>query len=66
MTKQLIIEFVPKNDPKVQEMLQQKKDIYTDYRQERFEEEMCNYFLIEEKQGIPGTGRVLFNMRRIE
>jgi hypothetical protein len=65
MTRHLIIEFVPKDDPKVQEMLQQKKDIYTDYRQERFEEEMSKYFLIEEKQGVPGTGRVLFNMRRI-
>jgi hypothetical protein len=65
MTKQLIIEFVPKDDPKVQEMLQQKKDIYTDYRQERFEEEMSNYFSIEGKQAVPGTGRVLFNMRRI-
>ncbi len=31
LTRFLIIEFVPKTDPKVQEMLQQKKDIYTDY-----------------------------------
>lgn len=60
LTRFLIIEFVPKTDPKVQEMLQQKKDIYSDYSEQRFEEEMKNYFTIEMKKQIPATERVLY------
>ena len=65
MADELIIEFIPKTDPKVQLMLKQKKDIYDNYTIEVFEKEMGSYFLTGQKQTIAGTNRVLYLMKRI-
>ena len=35
-TRYAIVEFVPKSDAKVLEMLQNRKDIFDDYREEEF------------------------------
>src|SRR5688572_7869834 len=51
----LVIEFVPKNDSKVQVMLQQKDDIYTNYSEEQFEMAFSALYRIEDKQPIIGT-----------
>jgi hypothetical protein len=61
----MIIEFVPKDDEKVQYMLTQKKDIYTDYTEENFENAFNKYFNIIDKKKIPGTERVLFLMQKL-
>ena len=59
----LVIEFVPKDDPKVQVMLQQKEDIYTNYSEEQFEVAFSALYSIEDKQPIIGTGRILYLMK---
>lgn len=64
--KNLIIEFVPKEDEKIKIMLQQKKDIYTYYTLENFEEAFEKYFDIKTKQAIPSSERILYLMSRHE
>jgi hypothetical protein len=60
----LIIEFVPKEDEKVMEMLRQKKDIYVNYTEQSFITGFEKYFSIEKKHSIPGTGRTIYLMKR--
>ncbi|MFL5773377.1 MAG: hypothetical protein ACJ75F_09480 [Flavisolibacter sp.] len=59
----LLIEFVPKDDPKVQEMLIQKKDIYTSYNLENFLLAYEKLFRIEKNEQLPG-GRTLYLMKK--
>lgn len=65
MCRQLVIEFVPKHDEKVQLMLQQKEDIYGNYNEKEFISAFTEYFSVEAIQVIPGTDRTLFLMKRI-
>lgn len=58
----LIIEFVPKQDEKVQLMLAGKKDIYPLYNEEQFEKAFNLYYHIQRKETIPGSGRILYLM----
>ncbi|HMK24724.1 MAG TPA: hypothetical protein VK483_01750 [Chitinophagaceae bacterium] len=62
----LIIEFVPKEDEKVQLMLANKKDIYPAYTAENFEKAFGKYFRLVKKETIPGSGRTLYLMTRHE
>jgi hypothetical protein len=62
----LIIEFVPKEDEKVQLMLTNKKDIYAGYTAENFEKVFGKYFRLVNKETIPGSGRTLYLMTRHE
>jgi 2-polyprenyl-3-methyl-5-hydroxy-6-metoxy-1,4-benzoquinol methylase len=61
--RHLVIEFVPKEDEKVKQMLQTKKDIYLNYSQENFETAFTKYFSIVETQSITGTARTLYLMQ---
>jgi hypothetical protein len=58
----LVIEFVPKTDSQVQRLLQNRKDIFSEYSQECFEQQFAKYFEIIEKQEIEGSQRVLYLM----
>jgi hypothetical protein len=58
--KYLIIEFVPKQDEKIQLMLSTKQDIYTEYDEEHFEQAFKKYYTLTHKQIIAGSGRVLY------
>jgi hypothetical protein len=60
----LIIEFVPKQDEKIQLMLEQKKDIYTDYTEESFVQSFETFFSILKREPVSNSGRVLFLMQR--
>ena len=60
----LIIEFVPKDDPKVQELLKNREDIFNNYTAEFFEKEFSLYFEITKTATIPGTSRRLYRMKR--
>jgi len=60
----LIIEFVPKDDEKVKEMLSRKKDIYIDYSEEGFIAAFEKYFTITKKNIIPGSSRALYLMQK--
>lgn len=60
----LIIEFVPREDEKVQEMLASRKDVFQDYTMEKFEEFFAAHFLITKKKNIPSSPRFLYLMQR--
>ena len=64
--KNLVIEFVPKQDEKVKFMLQQKEDIYTNYSETSFVKAFEPYFRVADKKNIPGSERVLYLMIRNE
>lgn len=61
---QLIMEFVPKDDEKVQQMLRSRQDVFIDYHQEQFETVFSQYFTIKRQENIPGTKRTLYWMVR--
>ncbi len=62
--KNLIIEFVPKEDEKVQLLLASKKDIYTTYSKEDFVRVFSNYYNIDKEEKIADSGRALFYMKK--
>ena len=59
----LIIEFVPKADPKVQLLLQEREDIFSSYSEPHFLEVFESFFTVIKRMVVPGTGRVLFLMK---
>ena len=59
----LIIEFVPKDDSKVEKLLRTRKDIFDWYNINTFEECMCKYFKIIKKDNIKSSKRVIYLMR---
>jgi transcriptional regulatory protein LevR len=64
--KTLIIEFVPKDDPKVQVMLNQRKDVFEWYSETEFIKEFNKYFKINESTKIVGSERTLYQMKTLE
>jgi hypothetical protein len=62
--KVLIIEFVPKSDPKVAGMLQWRKDIFNNYNQESFEEVFSKLFELEKKMNVQGSERTMYVYRK--
>ncbi len=58
----LIIEFVPKGDEKVQEMLARRDDIFPEYTEEGFERAFEERFEIVRREGIKGSARALYLM----
>jgi len=60
----LIIEWVPKTDSKVQELLQNRSDVFSGYSEEGFETAMRERFEIAEKHKIRGSERVLYSLAR--
>jgi hypothetical protein len=65
LCRSLIIEFVPKSDPQVRDMLANRTDVFDDYTREGFLNAFGDYFKIVSEDPIPGTGRVLFLMLRL-
>ena len=61
---QLIIEFVPKSDPKVIEMLCNRTDIFDHYTLDEFEKQFSKYFTIIKKEVIPGSERTLYFLNK--
>lgn len=60
----LVIEFVPREDEKVQQMLASRKDVFSDYTKESFEAIFQMQFNISKKENIPGSKRFLYLMHR--
>ncbi|MBS1513324.1 MAG: class I SAM-dependent methyltransferase [Bacteroidetes bacterium] len=56
----LLVEFVPKTDDKVKQLLQYRQDIFDDYHSTGFEKAFGNYFDILTKATVPGTERILY------
>lgn len=62
--KYLIIEFVPKNDEKVQLLLKNRKDIFINYNSQEFEKYFERRFKITSKAPIADSGRTLYLMEK--
>lgn len=61
--KHLIIEFVPKEDSKVQILLATRKDIFPNYNQEAFEKAFSKFYKIEKKVPLKfGSKRTIYLM----
>jgi hypothetical protein len=56
----LVIEFVTKQDPMVQQLLRNKRDDYTDYSVEGFESCLADAFIIERRSMLASGTRVLY------
>jgi ribosomal protein L11 methylase PrmA len=55
-----VIEFVPKNDPMVQELLSLRQDIFDNYTVENFTDILAENAVIKETEVITENGRTLF------
>ena len=60
LSKNLIIEFVPKEDSQVQILLATRRDIFPDYNQECFEKIFSEYFTLKKKENVKGSKRILY------
>jgi len=60
----LLIEFVPKHDPKAQELLKHRKDGFTEYNETNFLAAFSEHYELAERRGIQGLDRTLFLFRR--
>jgi len=62
--RNLIIEFVPKNDSQVMKLLATREDIFNEYTLEKFEGEFQKSFSIEEKIKLKDSERFLYIMKK--
>ncbi|HAR98661.1 MAG TPA: SAM-dependent methyltransferase [Syntrophus sp. (in: bacteria)] len=60
--RRLVVEFVPKEDPQVREMLAFRRDIFDGYTAEGFEAAFGACFRIEERAAVEGSTRTLYRM----
>ena len=60
----LIIEFVPREDEKVKQMLTSRKDVFANYTESTFETIFSRYFTIKHKEIVPGTSRTIYLMEK--
>ena len=61
--KNLIIEFIPKDDSQIKRLLSTREDIFDDYTQENFELEFSKLFIIKESVKNPDSHRVIYYMQ---
>ncbi len=64
MGEYLIIEFVPKEDEKVKELLLNREDIFTNYHLSYFKECFAKYYNMLEEEKVGNTDRILFLMQK--
>jgi hypothetical protein len=64
LARHLIIEFVPKSDPKVKILLATREDIFPDYTQPGFEAAFSSVFEILDVHPVKGSDRTIYLMRR--
>ena len=60
----LIVEFVPKEDARVSEMLANRTDVFPNYTTKQFESEFSKYFKTDARTALPGSARILYRMHR--
>ena len=60
--RRLIVEFVPKSDSQVQQLLRSRDDIFTEYHEEGFEAAFASHFRIIRKQRLGDSERTLYLM----
>lgn len=62
LCKNLIIEFIPKNDPQVQKLLLNRSDLFNDYSKMDFEKTFLKFFNITAVKKVGNTQRDLYLM----
>jgi hypothetical protein len=62
--RQVLIEYIPKDDPKVVELLRNRPDIFYAYDRYHFEQSFDVYFRLEKATPIGGSRRLLYKMIR--
>ena len=62
--KWLVVEFIPKSDPQVKLLLTSRKDIFSDYQENEFEEVFSKEFEIVDSIPIDETQRKMYLMKR--
>lgn len=60
--RSLLIEYVPKNDPKVVQLLLNREDVFDSYSEAAFVSAMERRFTLVERAELPGSERVLLLM----
>jgi hypothetical protein len=60
----LVIEFIPKSDPQVQQLLATRDDIFVDYSQNGFERAFGECFSICESEQLADSQRILYLLER--
>ena len=60
----LIVEFVPKNDDKVRQLLSSREDIFAKYSQSGFEEQFGERYEIIRSHRVQSSERILYLLRR--
>lgn len=60
----LIIEFIPKSDEKVKQLLLHREDIFFEYNIKNFKTSFGEYYNILKEQKVGDTERILFLMKR--
>jgi SAM-dependent methyltransferase len=61
---ELLVEWVPKSDPRVRQLLATREDVFADYTREGFERAFAARFETLEAAPLRGSERVLYRMRR--
>jgi hypothetical protein len=64
LAEHLIIEFVPKSDPKVKILLATREDIFPTYTLEGFEAAFSSVFEIVDVHSVKDSERTIYLMRR--
>jgi hypothetical protein len=64
LSRKLIIEFIPKEDPKLRLMLENKTILSQGYTEENFVLAFSKYFSIDKKQEVGKSGRIIYLMTR--
>jgi hypothetical protein len=66
LAEHLVIEFVPKSDPKVMTLLTTREDVFPEYTREGFVSAFSQFYRVRESAQIVGSERILYLMTRLE
>lgn len=61
--RDLIVEFVPKDDPQVGRLLRSRRDVFPDYAAPAFEAAFARHRRLAAREALPGSGRLLYLWR---
>ena len=63
ISKQLIVEWIPREDSQVQRLLASRADIFANYSQQSFENALCEFFIVEQSMPIDAAARTLYLLK---
>ena len=66
LAPRLILEFIPREDEKVQALLSHREDRFEEYNEASFEAGFKTYYQVKARMPIPGSSRILYDFRRKE